>query len=60
MNRNTSLAITMYFVAIYFIVSQIFMVYFWYLIAQNHGFLYTLFIGPFEAELKGLLWPFFI
>ena len=47
-------------VLLYFIASQFCALYFWYLIAQSHGFLYSLFIGPFEAELKGLLWPFFI
>jgi preprotein translocase subunit SecD len=51
---------SMFLLAIYFIVSQIMMIYFWYTIAQLHGFAYTLFIGPFEAEIKGLLWPFFI
>ena len=58
--KDTGLTITMCLVALYFIVGQIFMVYFWYMIAQVHGFMYTLFIGPFEAEIKGLLWPFFI
>tara|TARA_Y100000592_G_scaffold42114_1_gene66947 strand:- start:6022 stop:6201 length:180 start_codon:yes stop_codon:yes gene_type:complete len=58
--KDAGLTITMYLVALYFIVGQIFMVYFWYMIAQVHGFMYTLFIGPFEAEIKGLLWPFFI
>ena len=51
---------SMYLLVIYFIVSQIMLVYFWYLIAQVHNFWYTLFIGPLEALFKGLLWPFFI
>lgn len=58
--KNISFQIAMYLVVIYFLVSQILMIYFWYLLAQVHGFAYTLFIGPLEAELKGLLWPFFI
>ena len=58
--KDTGLTIAVYLVAIYFIVAQIFMFYFWYIIAQIHGFAYTIFIGPFEAELKCLLWPFFI
>lgn len=52
--------LSMYLLVIYFIVSQGMIIYFWYLIAQVHGFMYTLFIGPFEALFKGLLWPIFI
>jgi len=44
----------------YFLVSQIFAVYYWYVFAQDHGFLSTLFIGPIVGEIKGLLFPFFI
>ena len=58
--NDISLTIAMSLLMIYFLVSQFIAVYFWYLIAQEHGFLYTIFIGPFEAELKGLLWPIFI
>ena len=58
--KDIGLTIAMSVLTIYFLVSQLIALYFWYLIAQEHGFLYTLFIGPFEAELKGLLWPFFI
>jgi hypothetical protein len=58
--KDSGLTTAMYLIAIYFIIGQIFMLYFWYKIAQIHGFIYTIFIGPFEAELKGLLWPFFI
>jgi hypothetical protein len=50
----------MYIIAAYFIVSQIMMIYFWYLYAKNHDFLTSLIIGPIIAEIKGLLWPFFI
>jgi len=59
MSEN-GLTIAMYSLALYFITSQIAMVYFWYLWAQNHGFLSTAIIGPVVAEFKGLLWPFFI
>ena len=58
--KNLSLMIGMYCLGIYFIISQIMVIYFWYKIAQVNSFTYTTFIGPFEAELKGLLWPFFI
>jgi len=51
---------SMILLLIYFIVSQCMVLYFWYLFAQSHDFLYTLFIGPVIAEYKGLLWPFFI
>ena len=58
--KNLSLMIGMYCLGIYFIISQIMVIYFWYKVAQVSSFAYTVFIGPFEAELKGLLWPFFI
>ena len=58
--KETGLTTAMSMLMIYFLLSQVFAVYFWYLLAQDHGFLYTIFIGPFEAELKGLLWPIFI
>jgi len=54
------LTMAMVILMLYLIASQVCALYFWYLLAQVHGFAYTLFIGPFEAELKGLLWPFFI
>lgn len=44
----------------YFILSQLFAIYYWYEFAQNHGFLESLFIGPFAGELQGLLFPFFM
>jgi hypothetical protein len=45
---------------IYLTVSQVMAMYFWYLWAQTHGFLSSLFIGPIVGEFKGLLFPFFI
>lgn len=45
---------------LYIIIGQIFALYFWYVFAQNHGFLASVFIGPIVGEIKGLLFPFFI
>jgi len=45
---------------VYLIVSQIFVLWFWYLYSQTHNFISTLFIGPFVAEFKGIFFPFFI
>jgi hypothetical protein len=45
---------------LYLIVGQISMLYFWYLYSQEHSFLNTIIIGPFIAEIKGLLFPFFL
>jgi hypothetical protein len=46
--------------AIYMFVAHIFTIYFWFLWAQTHSFMSTLFIGPFVSEFKGLLFPFFM
>jgi len=45
---------------VYMIAAHICTLWFWYLWSQSHGFLSTIFIGPFVAEIKGLLFPFFI
>ena len=45
---------------IYLITAHVCMFYFWYLWAQTHGFWNTLIFGPIAAEIKGLLFPFFI
>lgn len=45
---------------IYMFIAQIYMLYFWYEWSQDHSFLNTLIIGPFVAEFKGLLFPFFM
>ena len=50
----------MYAIIIYFIASQFWALYFWYLWVLDHSFLSAIFIGPFVGEFKGLLWPFFI
>jgi len=44
----------------YVFVAQFFAIYFWFIYAQNHGFISTLFIGSILGEIKGLLFPFFI
>ena len=45
---------------VYFFVAHIFTLYFWYQWAQDHSFLNSLFLGPFVAEIQGLLFPFFL
>lgn len=45
---------------LYIMIGQMFALYFWYVYAQSHGFLASLFIGPFVSEFKGLLFPFFV
>ena len=45
---------------VYLVVAHIYTFYFWYQWAQTHGFLSSLFLGPFVAEIKGLLFPFFM
>jgi hypothetical protein len=46
--------------AIYLIIAHFYTFYFWYLWAQDSGFLSTIIIAPFVCEIKGLLFPFFI
>jgi hypothetical protein len=57
---KTQLGIVAVLIYTYLITAHIFMLYFWYLWSQDHGFLSTLFIGPIVGEIKGLLFPFFI
>lgn len=45
---------------IYLFISQIMACYFWWKYAQDHGFVSSIFIGPFVGEFMGLLWIFFI
>lgn len=49
-----------YLTMLYIMIGQIFALYFWHDYAQSHGFLASLFIGPFVGEFKGLLFPFFV
>ena len=61
MSNNDSGATILTFIGvIYLIISQIMACYFWWLWAQDHGFLNSLLIGPLVGEIKGLLWIFFI
>lgn len=45
---------------LYVLISQIMTIYFWWQYAKEDNFLTALFIDPFLAEFKGLLWIFFI
>jgi hypothetical protein len=56
-NLNT---IGVFIFYVYFFVAHIFTLYFWYQWAQTHSFLSSFLLGPFVAEFKGLLFPFFI
>ena len=56
-NENNILSILLF---IYLIISQIATVYFLFLYIKSHSFFESLLFGPFVAEFKGLLWPFFI
>jgi hypothetical protein len=44
---------------LYFTVSQIMAMYFWWLYAKGHEFWSSILIGPIIGEVKGLLWIFF-
>jgi len=57
---NKHLIVLYTIITLYVVLSQIFTMYFWFLYAQNHGFIATLIIGPIVGEIKGLLFPFFI
>lgn len=57
-NRLNIIGVAAFYV--YFFVAHIFTLYFWYQWAQDHSFLSSLFIGPFVAEIQGLLFPFFL
>ncbi|MBS9768030.1 MAG: hypothetical protein KGV44_10905 [Flavobacteriaceae bacterium] len=45
---------------LYGVTTQTMTLYFWHEYAQGHSFFSTLFLGFIVAELKGLLWIFFI
>ena len=45
---------------LYFVISQIMAVYFWYQFAKVDGFLTTITIDVILAELKGIFWIFFV
>ncbi len=60
MKNEIGLAAISIILWLYFIASQICMIYFWHEWCQDHGFLNSLIIGPIVSEIKGLLFPFFI
>lgn len=47
-------------VYLYLLISQIMTFIFWLDMMLEHNIIAVIFIDPFIAELKGLLWPFFI
>lgn len=34
--------------------------YFWWLYSKGHGFLSTVFLGPFVSTVKAIVWPLFV
>lgn len=59
-NKELGSNILITIIYVYLIIGQIMAVYFWWQLAQENSFLYSITIGPFLAEIKGLLWIFFI
>ena len=47
-------------ILLYLFSGQIMVLYFWWLWAQDHNFLNTVFIGFFVSEFKGFFWIFYI
>ena len=45
---------------LYIVISQIMTVVFWWEMMLEDNVIATIFIDPFIAEIKGVLWPFFI
>lgn len=45
---------------LYALSTQIMAVYFWWKLMKEDSFIMAIFIDPFIAEFKGILWPFFI
>lgn len=48
------------FLGLYLFSTQIMTVVFWWRMLKDSGFFRAMFINPFIAEFKGLLWPFFV
>jgi hypothetical protein len=57
---DTGQAILGFLLWAYGIVSQIMAVYFWWQYAKEDGFLMTITLDIILAEIKGILWIFFI
>ncbi len=60
MKENKGMSLLGLIVTIYLIISQGFMLYYWYEWSQTHNFWKTILVGPIIAELKGLVWIFLI
>jgi len=58
--KNSGEGVLIILAWLYFIISQFMACYFWWLYAKQNGFWSSVFIGPIIAEVKGLLWIFFI
>lgn len=61
-NRALSIALTAgtWLLYAYVIVWQVLSVYWWWKMMKADSFFMGIFIDPFIAEFKALLWPFFI
>lgn len=57
---NKFLGVLGFIAGLYIIAAEIFALYFWWKMAKTDSFFMTIFIDPFIAEFKGLLWPFFM
>jgi hypothetical protein len=61
MKGKSILQIILYVVLwLYIVISQIMTVVFWWEMMLEDNIIATIFIDPFIAEIKGVLWPFFI
>lgn len=61
MKGKSTLQIILYVVLwLYIVISQIMTVVFWWEMMLEDNIIATIFIDPFIAEIKGVLWPFFI
>lgn len=61
MKGKNILQIILYVVLwLYIVISQIMTVVFWWEMMLEDNIIATIFIDPFIAEIKGVLWPFFI
>lgn len=61
MKGKSILQIILYVVLwLYIVISQIMTIVFWWEMMLEDNIIATIFIDPFIAEIKGVLWPFFI
>lgn len=59
-NNNILGNVTGCLLYLYGVLSQIMALYFWWQMAKEDNFIITILVDPFIAEIKGLLWIFFI